>query len=80
LRFVAVSHVPIDAVSLKTEKPFAQSHQGDKYGRVFIRIAAGQELLGLSAASGYKPAQISIPCISKNQRLERVLVLEKTGR
>jgi hypothetical protein len=80
LRFVAANHDPLGAVSFKAQKPFDESHRGDEYGRMFLRIAAGQELFGVSSASGYKPAEISIPCISKNQRLEQIVVLEKSGQ
>ena len=80
LRFVATNHDTIGAVSFNAQKPFAKSDRSDEYGRVFVKIAAGQELFGIASASGYKPGQISIPCISKNQRLEQVVVLEKAGR
>jgi hypothetical protein len=80
LRFITTNHDPIEAVSFKAERPFVESHRADEYGRVFVRIAAGQELAGIGSASGYKPVQINIPCISKNQRLEQMVLLEKIGQ
>jgi hypothetical protein len=80
LRFVDSKRVPIDAVVFDEQKPFAQSHHADEYGRIFVRIAARQELSGIGLANGYKPAQINIPCISKNYVLEQMVILQKSGQ
>ena len=80
LRFVSPDNDPVGGVSFKVQTPFAESYRGDEYGRVFMRIAGGQQLFGVSSASGYKPTEIMIPCVSKNQRLEQTVVLEKSDQ
>jgi hypothetical protein len=77
-RFIDSKRVPISTAILSEQKPFAQSHVADDYGRILVRIAAGQELSGEALANGYKPVQISIPCTTLNQRLEQIVVLEKS--
>jgi hypothetical protein len=76
LRFVG-AHDPLGGVSFEEQKPFPESRVADEFGRIFIRIAAGQELIGVASVRGYKPAQIALPCESNSQRLEKIVVLEK---
>jgi hypothetical protein len=77
LRFVSVEREAIGSVSFKTERPFTEFHSSDEFGRIFVKIAAGQELLGTASASSHTSTQVRIPCISKNQRLEEIVVMEK---
>ena len=77
LRVVAVNHGPLGKVLFKAQKPFPASYNADEYGRIFVRVAAGLELSGVISATGYQPAEIRIPCISKNYRVEERIVLEK---
>jgi hypothetical protein len=77
LRFIDTSHQPIGTLSFATTKPFPQTYRADDYGRVMVRIAAGQEMLGEGSASGYKPVQVSIRCTSENMSVERVLQLAR---
>jgi len=71
LRFVSGGHEPAGGAWFQQHKPFSESHQADEFGRILIRIPAGQDLLGLASASGFKPTQVSISCESKNRRLEK---------
>lgn len=79
-RFIDSKRVPVDTVTLNEQKPFAQLHPTDDYGRILVRIAAGEAISGEALADGYKPVQISIPCTTLNQRLEQTVVLERAGR
>jgi hypothetical protein len=79
LRFVDGQLDPVGAVSFEEQKPFLESRRGDEFGRVFVRIAAGQELVGVASAKGYKSAKVSLFCESKNQKLEQLVALERSS-
>jgi hypothetical protein len=78
LRLIDEKRQPVKAVSLDEQKPFSKSYRGDEFGRVLIRIAAGQQLVAVASAKDYKPTLVSIPCESKNKRLEQIVVLERS--
>ena len=80
LRVIGVKRDPVDGATFEEQKPFPELRRGDVFGRIFIRIAAGQELTGIASARGYRPAQIKIPCVSRNQRHEQIVVLERSDR
>jgi hypothetical protein len=40
--------------------------------------AGGQELKGVVSAKGYRSAEIAIPCVSQNRRLEQIVLLERS--
>lgn len=77
LRFVDLNRHPMAAVPFEALKPFPETLQADDYGRVLVRVAAGQELIGAARFTGYEPLRIDIPCTTDNIDVERVLTLRK---
>jgi hypothetical protein len=77
LRFVDFNRHPMAAVPFEALKPFPETLQADDYGRVLVRVAAGQELIGAARLTGYEPLSVDIPCTTDNIDVERVLTLRK---
>lgn len=47
----------------------------DEYGRILLRIAAGQRVEGTVAAQGFKTTTLNVPCVPANRRAEHAIVL-----
>ena len=80
LRFVKPDHSPVSGVSFRASAPYPRSYSADEFGRLFVRIGAGQELSGEAAAEGYSIEPIRIQCVSENQWLERIVSLRTNSR
>jgi hypothetical protein len=80
LRFVDSRRKPAGGVSLKIATPYEGTENGDNFGRILVRIPAGQDLRAVATLSGYRPAEVQIPCTRENQKLERYVMFEKQGR
>ena len=74
-RFIDAQHNSINGVVLRTHTPYEETHKADTFGRLLIRIAAWQKLSGTASADGYEPAELRVPCITKNQRIEQYVTL-----
>ena len=79
-RFVDRQHNSIGGATLKVQTPREDVQHADGFGRLFIRIAAGQQLTGVAAMKGYAPLELMIPCVSENQKLDRYVVLERLNQ
>ena len=78
-RFVDSGRQPVRGVALRTREPFPGVYSADEYGRIFLRIAAGQELVGEGSAPSYQVKNIRTPCVSKNVWFEQIVVLPREG-
>jgi len=75
LRFVAAGGEPISGVRFELEKPYEQAWKADRFGRVMIRIAAGQQMSGVATHQGLAPAEVAAPCVTQNRLMERYVTL-----
>lgn len=80
LRFVRPDHSPVSGVSFTALMPYPRDFSADEFGRVFVRIGAGQELSGEATAGGYSSEAVKIRCVSKNQWLEQIVTLRANSR
>jgi len=79
-RFIDTQHNFVKGVSLKTQTPYEEVHKADDFGRLLMKIPAGQQLLGMAAANGYGPAEVRVPCVTNNRKVEQYITLTKSGR
>lgn len=76
-RFIDLQHNFVKGVSLKTQTPYEEVLKADEFGRLMMRIPAGQELLGATSSNGYSTAVVKISCTTENERVERYVTLRK---
>lgn len=78
VRFVDSQRRYIEGVSLAMRAPRQETRQADRYGRLLVRLAGGQELLGTGSANGYSPVEVRVPCSRENAVFEQYAVMNET--
>ena len=53
----------------KMQTPSEKSLETDQYGRLSVLFP--EDLLGTATASGYHPAEVTLPCNSENYKTEK---------
>lgn len=78
VRFVDSERRNIEGVSLAMRAPRQETRQADRYGRLLVGLAGGQELLGTGSANGYSPVEVRVPCSRDNTVFEQYVVMNVT--
>ena len=79
-RFIDSHRNSIKGASLKIQTPYEEVYKADAFGRLLIRIGAGQDLLGIASANGYNSTEVRTPCVTKNRRVEQYVTLAEVDR
>lgn len=65
----------VKGVSLRVDSPYPEELRGDSFGRVLVRIAAGEELRAQAMADGYRAAELRLACTPEVSSVERKVTL-----
>lgn len=67
-------------LTLKVDSPRPEKLETDSFGRVLVRIAAGEELRAVATAEGHRTAELRLTCTRENSWVEQKVTLLRADR
>jgi hypothetical protein len=76
LRFRDSHQSWLTGVALELNAPQAEVLKTDRYGRVLIRVPAGQAMRGRATAESFRPTEVDFNCTRERILFEQIVTLE----